>query len=106
MKIIIKTTNIELTESINAYIHKKFQSLSKFLKKYEEKSELNLKIEIAKTTKHHHKGDIFYTELNLKLPNKFLRIEEYDSDLYKSIDLAKDRLNEQIIKFKEIKKRK
>lgn len=106
MKIIIKTTNIELTDAINSYVNKKIGSLEKFLKRYEENSELNLNVEIAKTTKHHHKGDIFYTEINLRLPHKLLRVEEYNSDLYKSIDLAKDRMHEQIIKFKEINRKK
>ncbi|MCX7589874.1 MAG: ribosome-associated translation inhibitor RaiA [bacterium] len=102
MNIIIKATNIELTDSIKNYIEKKIRLLEKFLKKYELKSNLIFNVEIAKITKHHHKGDIFYTEINLKLPNKLLRVEEYDQDLYQSIDLTKDRLKEQILKFKEI----
>ncbi|MGC8776208.1 MAG: ribosome hibernation-promoting factor, HPF/YfiA family [Minisyncoccia bacterium] len=105
MKIIIKATNLELTSAIQNYIEKKFQSLNKFLKKYEEKSEINLNIEIAKTTRHHHKGEIFYTEVNLNLPNHFLRVEEYASDLYAAIDLAKDKMKTEILRLKSFKEK-
>jgi putative sigma-54 modulation protein len=102
MKIIIKSTNLELTEAIKNYINKKTSSLNRFLKKYEENSELNLNIEIAKTTRHHQKGDVFYAEINLKLPNKLLRAEEYSSNLYAAIDLVKDKIKEEILKFKSL----
>lgn len=105
MKIIIKSTNLELTDAIANYINKKISPLSRFLKKYEENSELNLNMEIAKTTRHHQKGDVFYVEINLKLPNKLLRAEEYNSDLYAAIDLAKDKIKQEILKFKSLKEK-
>jgi len=65
-------------------------------------------VEISKTTRHHHKGDVFYAELNLSLPHKMIRIEEYNSDIYAAIDVLKDRTKAEISKLKTkiIKKRK
>jgi putative sigma-54 modulation protein len=108
MKIVIKSTKLDLTPTIEDYAKKKLETLQRFLKKFEKESELEMFVEISKTTRHHHKGDIFYAELNLSLPKKMIRIEEYHSDIYAAIDVLKDRTKAEISKLKSkiIKKRK
>jgi len=108
MKIVIKSTKLDLTPTIEDYTKKKLETLQRFLKKFEKESELEMFVEISKTTRHHHKGDVFYAELNLSLPHKMIRIEEYNSDIYAAIDVLKDRTKAEISKLKTkiIKKRK
>ncbi len=103
MKINIKATNIELTEAIKKYLNKKIQSLSKYLKDYEKDMDLVFDIEVGKATRHHHKGDVFRAEINLKIGKKFLRAEEKSQNLYTAIDLVKDKIHPQILKLKEKK---
>lgn len=100
MKIIIKTKNIKLTSAIKNYINKKFEFVDKLLKRYEQHTEIIINIEIAKITRHHRKGEIFYAKANLMLPSKFLRAEEQNINLYSAIDLLKDKVHREILKFK------
>lgn len=104
MKIIIKATNLELTPAINEYIGEKIGSLDKFLnKKLEKESEIKIEIEIARTTKHHKSGDIYYAEANIHLPGKTLRAEHSDWDIRVAIDRIKDMLQQEIKKYKGTK---
>ena len=63
---------------------------------------ITLFVEIARTTKHHRHGDVFYAEATLKLPGvPTLRIEEYDADARAAVDRVKDRLKLDIAKHKD-----
>jgi len=97
MKIIIKTTNLDLTPSLNQYIETKIGGLAKFLK-HNPLAEAFL--EIAKTTKHHQKGPFFLAEVNLKLNGVDFRSEAIEKDIRVAIDQVKDELQREIKKFK------
>ena len=100
MKIIIKTTNLDLTDSINEYIETKLWSLNKFIDKLDVEGVAQANVEIARTTKHHHKGDIYRCEINLVLPGKkMLRTEAEQWDIRVAIDQAKDELQREIKKY-------
>jgi len=101
MKITIKNTQISPSPALADYIQKKFSSLSKIIKKIEEKFIPHLNIEIARSTKHHQKGNVYYVEINLKLPKKTLRIEQYDNQVRVAIDKAKKRLKVALERYKE-----
>ncbi|MEK7549135.1 MAG: ribosome-associated translation inhibitor RaiA [Patescibacteria group bacterium] len=102
MHIIIKSTNLDLTPAIKEYIEEKIGSLDRFIKKrFEGKSEIRTEVEIARTTKHHRHGDVFYAEVNLHLPKKNLRVEHSDWDIRIAIDKTKDKLQREIKKYKE-----
>ena len=115
MKINIKATNLELTPAIRQYIEIKIGSLDHFLrhfvgvrpcvglKRFESKSEIEVFVEIARTTRHHHKGNIFYAEAIFSLCKKILRAEHSDWDIRVAIDKVKDKLQQEIKKYKEIK---
>lgn len=104
MKIIIKATNLELTPAINEYIEEKIGSLDKFLnKKFEKESEVKIEVEIAKTTKHHKSGYIYYAEANMHLPGKILRAEHSDWDVRVAIDNVKNKLQQEVKKYKGTK---
>lgn len=102
MNIIIKAIKLDLTPSIREYIETKIGSLDHFLTRFEGQSEIKAEVEIARTTNHHRHGDIFQAEANLHLPHKTLRAEHSDSDIHAAIDIVKDKLHKEIIKYKEL----
>lgn len=100
MRLQIKATGFELTPVLQQLVEKKFNNLSKFLAKWEVNRELFLRVEVAKNTKHHNKGMVWYAEANLDLPQKILRIEETNEDMLAAIDKLKDRLKNDLLKVK------
>ncbi len=102
MNIIIKTKKLDLTPSIKEYIETKIGSLNHLLIRFENQSEIKTEIEIARTTKHHRHGDIFEAKANLHVPKKIIRAEHSDTDIHIAIDIIKNRLHQEIIKYKEI----
>ncbi len=102
MQINIKGTGLDLTPAIEEHIERKFGSLDKFLKRFETQGEVRMEVEIARTTRHHRKGDVFYAEVNLHLPKKIIRAEHSDSDIRTAIDAVKDKLKLEIQKYKGI----
>ncbi|MHB9019603.1 MAG: ribosome hibernation-promoting factor, HPF/YfiA family [Minisyncoccota bacterium] len=101
MNLDIKATNLELTPAIKQYIETKVSGLSKFLEKWEKLNSINIKFELAKTTNHHNKGEVFYAEMNIDLGKKMLRAEYSADDAYKAIDKVKDTMKEEIVGFKQ-----
>ena len=98
MKIDLKTKNFEITPSIKTYLQEKMDSLDKFLPNDES---IFADVELAKTTKHHQKGDIFMAEINLNLPGRLIRVVSEEWDLRVAIDAAKDNLRREITGNKE-----
>ncbi|HUY69848.1 MAG TPA: ribosome-associated translation inhibitor RaiA [Candidatus Tyrphobacter sp.] len=104
MNIDFKATNLELTEPLKAYILEKIGGLNKVLKRVEaESGALYAVVEVARTTNHHRKGDIYYAETNLHLPTKTLRAEATADDIRKAIDSVREKLREEIEKYSEKK---
>lgn len=106
MNIKIKATNFELTPSIEEYVIKKIGHIEHYLERFKSenntgKDNIEAIIEVAKTTKHHNKGDLFLAEANLIVKGKQIRVEETSDNLMTSIDKLADVLKEQAIKFKE-----
>lgn len=102
MQIIIHSKNLDITPAIREYIETKINSLDHLLQRFETQGEIKTEIEIARTTKHHKSGDVFYAEANLRLPKKNLRAEHYDSNIRTAIDEIKNKLHNEIIKYKEL----
>jgi len=98
MKIDLKTKNFEITPSIKIYLQQKLDSLDKFLPNDEN---IFADVELAQTTKHHHKGDIFRAEVNLTMPGRLIRAVAEKWDLRVAIDAVKDELQREITMNKE-----
>jgi len=98
MKIDLKTKNFEITPSIKTYLQEKLNSLDKFLPNDES---ISADVELAKTTKHHQKGDIFMAEVNLTVPGRLIRAVAEKWDLHVAIDAVKDELQREIKVNKE-----
>ncbi len=100
MQINIQATNLELTEPLKKYIELKIGGLKKFIKGFDEGGVLAV-VEVARLTRHHRHGNVYYAEVNLELPGSMLRVEHSSDDVRKSIDFVKDRLQREIKKYKE-----
>lgn len=87
MYIKIKGTQIDITDAIYDYIHKKLSGFEKFLS-----DGSKIEVEVAKTTNHHHHGDIFKAEININIKGKFHRAVSQKADLYSAIDEARDEM--------------
>ncbi|OQX00850.1 ribosomal subunit interface protein [Candidatus Parcubacteria bacterium A4] len=113
MRIIIKATNITLSDALKVYVEKKMGSLKKFLNILSEdkkgfmapggkdKSTAEMWVEIEKTTDRHLQGEIFRAEAQLKLPGKGLRAEATSGDLKLAINETKNELERQLKKYKD-----
>ena len=98
MKIDLKTKNFEITPSIRNYLQDKLNAVDKFLPKDES---IFAEVELAQTTKHHKKGDIFRAEVNLTMPGRLIRAVNETWDLRAAIDAMKDELQREITMNKE-----
>jgi len=97
--VIIKATNIEMTQAIGEYIRKKIKDLEKFIDPNDTSVIIN--VEVSKITKHHKSGDIFRAEINLHISGAQLYAEATTADLYSSIDSVKDEMARELRKQKE-----
>jgi len=105
MKIIIKTKNIENSESLNSYIEEKLSGLQKFISVLREEGDVGktlaeVFVEIEKTTKHHRKGEIFMVKAFINMPGRNIVTEVESDDLFKAVIEAKDNLQAEIRKYK------
>ncbi len=101
MTLNIKTKNLELTPSIKTYIENKILPLSRFVERWEKRGSVEVNFELARTTQHHHKGDVYYAEVNLSLGGKLLRTEYSGEDIHEVVDRAKDKIKEELITYKK-----
>ena len=114
MRIIIKATNIKLTEPLRNFIQKKIGELEKFLEDILKKEDIfdgkspraEAFVEVGKPSKHHRKGNVFYAECQIPLPNKGVRSEAQKEDLRLAICEVKDELQRLLKKYKESQKAK
>ena len=100
MNIDIKSSGLDLTDSLKKYIDIRMNSLERYLRRYDPES-LRIEFEVARTTRHHRHGSVFYAEANLVLPGKMLRATHEASDIRVAVDKVKDILQREIEKHKE-----
>lgn len=101
MKIKEKGLKIKMTEDIRSYLYKKLKHLEKFLDPKDES--ILCEVDLGKITKHHKHGDIFKTEINLRMSGKSLRAVSKMDDLFASIDVAKDEMVRELELYKDKK---
>jgi len=96
MKINLKATNFDLTPAIRAHVDAKLGGMDKYFNNIQQAD-----VEVGKTTKGQNKGDIFFCEVNLSVPQKLLRFRKEYSDLYRAINEAKKGIQNELKKYKE-----
>ena len=103
MRITITGTKLEITPALTVYVSQRLQPLSRHLQPFEKNGEVLLRVEIARSTKHHKKGDeVYYVELTLQLPKKTIRIEQYHANVRKAVDEAHRRMKSEISDYKDL----
>ncbi|PLX69677.1 MAG: ribosomal subunit interface protein [Denitrovibrio sp.] len=90
MNIQITARNIDLTDAIRSYAEKKVSKLEKYSDHITEASVL---LEVQK--------NVHIVEILLSAKGIFMKGLEKSEDLYASIDLASDKIEKQLVKYKE-----
>lgn len=96
MSFIITSKGTELTPSIKSYAQNKTQRFNKYEKNI-------LKTEVVLTLSDLKEGKLknCTTNITLSIPKNTLKVTETSDDMYKSIDLAVDRMEEELRRHKE-----
>jgi putative sigma-54 modulation protein len=95
MNINIKATNVDLTEDLRIYIEDKMSCLNKYFDNI-----IEVRVEVGKESDHHQKGDIFFAEVNVKVPNDLIRVKKTEESQFKAVDKTKDHLREMLGRYK------
>ncbi|MEK7532715.1 MAG: ribosome-associated translation inhibitor RaiA [Patescibacteria group bacterium] len=99
MNIRIQSIGIELTAAIRARAEEKVRMLEKFM---HAGGAVEADVEVGRTTAHHHKGQVFFCEIHLRIPGEGnIRSREEHEDLYAAIDEVQDELQRQLVDLKE-----
>ena len=101
MKTTIKATQFALTPAIETYIHDKLVRTVERLTKRSNTDSVMLAIEVAKTTRHHQKGDVWRAEAMLTVEGKTFRAETSGQHLQEAIDLLEPSIGGEIKRFKD-----
>jgi len=102
MQIIIKATQLELTDALNQYVEDRIKSLEKYIGRFETQGETVARVELAHTTQHHRNGVVFNVEVNLHMNGDVIRAARDGEDMYATIDEVKDILKLEIQKYKDL----
>ncbi|HXW50929.1 MAG TPA: ribosome-associated translation inhibitor RaiA [Candidatus Acidoferrales bacterium] len=89
MKITIKGRNLKVSPALRAYINEKIGHLSHYLDQIQE-AHVTLRMERA----------VAIVDVVLTLKHHLIKAEERSPDMHASVDLVRDRLEQQIRKFK------
>ena len=92
-------TNMDLTDAIKKYVDDRIRTFEKFTANFE--PDVELRVEVGKTTNHHSKGPFFRAEMQLAVHGDSFRAEKTAEDLYAAIDAARDDLKRQLHDHKE-----
>jgi putative sigma-54 modulation protein len=97
MNIIMQGTGLDLTEAMKTYIEEKISTVEKYFDNI-----THIAVDVGRRTEHHHKGNIFYAEVNMQIPHHDLvRVERDAGDVYSAIDMVRDQLKIELEKIKE-----
>lgn len=90
MKLSIKGRNIEVTEALRQYIEKRLSKFNKFV------GDLSEAVVTISTEKFTHKIDVLF-----KVNGHLIQAEGKTEDLYSAVDQVVEKLEKQILKYKE-----
>jgi putative sigma-54 modulation protein len=90
MNVQITARNIEITDAIRSYAEKKVAKLEKY---FDHITEANVLLEVQK--------NLHIVEVLITAKGVFMKGLEKSEDLYASIDLAVDKIEKQLVKYKE-----
>ena len=94
MDIKIKATNLDLTDSINEYIHKRIGALDKLIDPND--TSVLCAVEVEKTNAHNKAVDMYRSEINLHISGKNFRAVSEEGTLFSAIDSTKDQMQKEL----------
>lgn len=100
LKLIVKATNLDLTVPLGNYLERKMNGIERFLRRWLKEGVIEARVELARNSRHHRHGKVFRAEVNLRLPGRILRAEAGSEDIRIAIDEVKNKLQQQINKYK------
>lgn len=83
-----------MTDAIREYTLEKMKTLEKYIAKDDTSAKLT--VELSKTTNHHVHGAYFQAEGHLHLRGKTTTLRTTQDDLYKAVDLLRDKLTREL----------
>lgn len=99
MRVNIRHKDIEITDSLREYIERKIvDPVQKRLKRSSASDAPILDIEVARTTRHHHKGEVYRVSASLMLGKTVIRAEAEESEIHASCDALEDELKREIMR--------
>ncbi|MDP3947767.1 MAG: ribosome-associated translation inhibitor RaiA [bacterium] len=101
MQITVKATQLKLSPALRTHVEEKLGALEKLVRRWDAAGAVSMSVEIARTTRHHKKGQIYYAEANLTLPGGMLRAREEHWDLRAAVIKVRTKLKKEIDKYKE-----
>jgi len=90
MNIQITVKNVELTDAIRSYVEKKVSKVKKY---FDQVIDIHVVLDVHK--------NVHTAEILVNAKGVFLKGIEKSEDLYASIDLAMDKIERQLVKYKE-----
>lgn len=93
------TRNMEVPESFKTYLEGKLQSIEHLIDAGD--PTLLCKVELSRTTEHHHAGKVFRAEINLSTGGKMVRAVAEGETLEEAVDEVKDELKAELGKRKD-----
>ncbi len=96
----IKNTNLMLSEAVSEHVSKRLEKISVLL---EGDPTAQCDIELARTTDHHNKGDIFRAEIHIVAAGKNLYAASEKEDIYMAFDDARDEILRELKSSREKK---
>ncbi len=90
MQLTVTGRNLEVTDSLRAYAEEKLRRLTKYLENI-------VTVHVVLSVEKHRQ----ITEVTLRVRDLTIRAEESTEDLYSSIDLVMEKLERQILRYKE-----
>lgn len=103
MNIDLKYTQFEPADNTEEYARKRIGSLARALKSFEKTHEITAFVEIARSTRHHRKGNVFYAEAMFEVVpgGKKFRAESTGPDIRMALDQVKEKLKKEIRRYKD-----
>lgn len=100
MNIRIKATNITLTPGITDYVNKSLDKIDKIIGT---DGSVQCDVEIARTTNHHQKGDVFMAEVHIVGPG----VEAYATSEHEDLNVAISDVRDEVLrKLQSVKGKK
>lgn len=95
MNIVVRGTNVSMTDRVQEYVEKKVGKLERYLPIIDE-ARVELSQEETRSAQHR-----MIAQLTVRSRGKILRAEERDQDLFAAIDLVTEKMQRQIGRFKD-----